>query len=303
MPPKAPGWGQTRFTRSRCWERGTSEQEGTVPPTPGAAQTFWAQRPQVWGGGVGLLSGPSAAKFWVRPGPELRALHTVFGAQESVAPGRYAPAWRLGTGSLQSDHSRPQGEVVGTSGTRRGAGCELSADHQHLSRRSARARDPAPLWVLTQTPWGPGDRRLWGVARRSRGAPQCRPPTRGDLNATSPPNTRPPTRRATLLQATPGVSPAGDSEAGRGSPSRHAPPPGLRSGLPPGSRSLFRFAQRSPWPPGSSQTHCAGRTEPRACETERPSRGGSWPPRRETQGLSVQNLTRNGRWRTCEVAF
>lgn len=120
---------------------------------------------------MGLLSGPSAAEFWVRPGPELQALHTVFGAQESVAPGRHAPAWRLGTGSLQSDHSRPQGEVVGTSGTRRGAGCELSADQQHLSRRSARARDPAPLWVLTQTPWGPGDRRLWGVARHSRGGP------------------------------------------------------------------------------------------------------------------------------------
>lgn len=139
------------------------------------------------GRGVGLLSSPSAAEFWVRPGPELQALHTVFGAQESVAPGRYAPAWRLGTGSLQSDHSRPQGEVVGTSGTRRGAGCELSADQQHLSRRSARARDPAPLCVLTQTPWGPGDRRLWGVARHSRGAPQCQPPTRGDLNATSHP--------------------------------------------------------------------------------------------------------------------
>lgn len=51
-------------------------------------------------------------------------------------------------------------------------------------------------------------------------------------------------------------------------------PPGPRSGLPPGSLSLFPFAQKNPWPRGSSPTRCAGRRGPKVLSQRESSQGG-----------------------------
>lgn len=57
-------------------------------------------------------------------------------------------------------------------------------------------------------------------------------------------------------------------------PSTRGLPPGPRSGLPPGSLSLFPFAQKNPWPRGSSPTRCAGRRGPKVLSQRESSQGG-----------------------------
>lgn len=154
---------------------------------------------------------------------------------------------------MKGDHSRPQSELVGAPWAGPGAAAALQRPHPSPGPHSDALGDPRP----------------WGVARRSRGAgPRSANPLPMEtsmlppLPALVPADT--PAQNPSPAGHPWGVSPARDSEAGRGSPSRRAPPPGPRSGLPPGSRSLFRFAQRSPSPPESSQRRCAAGTKPPA---------------------------------------
>lgn len=129
------------------------------------------------------------------------------------------------------------------------------------------ARGPAPLLGLAQRPWGPEAVGCGQALAEGAGAvpptypwrPQRHLPSQHSpsLTPSEPLSCRPPVG---------GRHQPGTLRAGHGSPSRRAPPPGLRSGLPPGSQSLFLFAQRSPSPPGSSQRHCAGGTKPHALE-------------------------------------
>lgn len=89
-------------------------------------------------------------------------------------------------------------------------------------------------------------------------------------------NSQPPTLPASH-PLTPAHSPSSEGRPGvewppRGSPSwrdramalpsRRGLLPGLHSEPQLGSRSLFLFAQKNPWPRGSSQRHCAGNERP-----------------------------------------
>lgn len=120
---------------------------------------------------------------------------------------------------------------------------------------------PVPSWGAQgagEWPW-PGSKNV-----RSPAVENSLPP--------SLPNTSPPGQphgaillEKPVLARHPPPTP-GPSWRGRGSPSTHGLPQGLRSGLQLGSQSLFLFVQKNPSPRESSQRHCAGKIRPQGLE-------------------------------------
>lgn len=127
---------------------------------------------------------------------------------------------------------------------------------------------PAPL-----LPWEPGGSWVLATWR----SPELRLRGHPPLPSTSPPYG---THRAILLGdqcVWGGCHPRGGLFTGLAValPSRRGLPPGLRSGLRPGSRSLFLFAQKNPSLRGSSQRRCAGRKGHKFLKCREPGPGGT----------------------------
>lgn len=192
---------------------------------------------------------------------------------------------------MKGDHSRPQSELVGAPWAGPGAAAALQRPH------------PSP---------GPhsdalGDRRPWGVARRSRGggAPQCQPPTHGDLNATSPPSTRP--RRHPCAEPV-SCRPLVGGVASKGQRGW----PWLTLQACPSSRAaLWASAGFSITLPVCPEKSIATRefSETLRCRDKATSAGTARPgaacrpSRHEARGRPVRDVTRNGRRGTRKVVF
>lgn len=123
--------------------------------------------------------------------------------------------------------------------------------HQQEQLRAGpkRSQGSAPVPRLLREPVG----RMGAGDAEETPCANCFPPSEPQ-RPPSPPLTTPP-ERITLGETSGGCHARG----GLPLPSRRGLPPGLHSGLRLGSRSLFLFARKNPWPRGSSQRRCAGR--------------------------------------------